>query len=127
MKPEERYLHILISHYDEEIRLLFKGTVASMGHQLMTADSSTQTLRYLEEMEFDLIFLDSEIATVDDQKLLHEIVKLDAPTSIIIITDYPHGETILKILEEGNFKLMKKPSTVLEITATINEELPALR
>jgi DNA-binding NtrC family response regulator len=126
MKPEERHLYILISHYDEEIRLLFKGTVESMGHQLMITDSSIGTLRYLKKIGFDLIFLDSEIATVDDAKVLHEIAKLDTPTNTIIVTDYPHGETILKILEQGNFKLMKKPSTVLEITKAINEEVLAL-
>jgi DNA-binding NtrC family response regulator len=125
-EPEERQLHILVIHGEEKIRLLFKGTVENMGHTVEVANNGIQGLRYMKQSKFDLLFLSLEIATPDDAKLLNQIKQMNSEISVIIIADHPHGETIMRVLEQGNFKLMKTPSTVLEITTAINEEKGAL-
>jgi DNA-binding NtrC family response regulator len=121
-EPEEKQLHILIIHGEEKVRLLFEGTVESMGHVVKVANTSIQGLHYMKQLKFDLIFLDLEMAILDDAKLLGQIEHLDPKILVIIIADQPHGETIMRVLQQGNFKFMKTPSTVLEITTTIDDE-----
>lgn len=110
---------ILVIDDDPVTGLLFKQALGDSGHTVVTADTCAEALKYVEQLKFDLIFLDLRISTFNSDEILRHIrdIKLDA--SITVITGYPDSESMNRALAYGPLNIIKKPFSTEDIVAFV--------
>lgn len=113
-------LRILVVDDDPVIGQLFKEALEGAGHTVITADSGAKGLQYVEQSDFDLIFLDLKMPEIDGAELLRRIRKLKPDVPVTIVTGYPNSKIMMRALEQGPFAVMRKPFGVPDITAAVN-------
>jgi len=113
-------VRILVIDDDPVIGLLFKEAVEASGDTIVTASASTEGLEYVEQLDFDLIFLDLKMPKMDGAELFARIKKIKPQIPVTIITGYPDSEIMVRALQEGPFNVMKKPFGTSGITTAIN-------
>lgn len=113
-------VRILVIDDDPVIGLLFKEAVEASGDTIVTASASSEGLEYVEQLDFDLIFLDLKMPKMDGAELFARIKKIKPQIPVTIITSYPDSEIMARALEQGPFNVMKKPFGTSAITTAIN-------
>ena len=117
----------LVIDDEESIRSLFEDVLMSLGHKVMTAESSSRGLALIKAHNFDLVFLDLKIPDIDGAELLGKIKAIRPDMLVTIITAYPESDLMARALEQGPLGVMKKPFTVSDIKATIDTFLTICR
>jgi excisionase family DNA binding protein len=111
---------ILVIDDEESIRSLFEDVLMSLGHKVMTAETSSRALALIKAHNFDLVFLDLKMPDIDGAELLGQIKALKPDLLVAIITAYADSELMTRALEQGPLGVMKKPFTVSDIKTAID-------
>jgi excisionase family DNA binding protein len=115
--------HILVIDDEDVIRSLFKATLEEQGHEVVTASTGTEGLRYVKERDFDLVFLDLKLPDMEGAKVFREIKNVRPTLLVTIITGYSGSDMMEKTLKEGPLGVMNKPFTDSDIIAAVNSFL----
>ena len=113
-------LRILVVDDDPIIGLLFREALETLGHAVVTADTSADGLEYVERLNFGLIFLDLKMPEMDGAELLRRIKNIRPEVPMTIITGYPDSEIMVRAMEQGPFSIMKKPFDISDIVAAVD-------
>lgn len=114
---------ILVIDDDDIILSLFKETLESEGHSIVTAASSAEAVERLGQQDFNLIFLDLKMPDTDGAELLKQIKSTKPAVPVTIITGYPGSEMMERALKQGPFGVMEKPFDVNDILNAVNSFL----
>ena len=120
-EKEEGKLRILVVDDDELITVLFRETLERMGHTVITAGDGLEGLKYVEQMNFDYIFLDLKLPEMDGAELFRHIRNIRPTVPVTIITGYPDSDIMARALEQGPFGVMNKPFDVSDITTVVEQ------
>jgi len=120
-KMESEKVRILVIDDAPVIGLLFKEALEGSGDTIITASASTEGLEYVEQLDFDLIFLDLKMHQMDGEELFARIKKIKPQIPVTIITGYPDSEIMVRALQEGPFNVMKKPFDTLSVVTAVNQ------
>ena len=120
-KMESEKARILVIDDDPVIGLLCKEALEGSGHTIVTASASSEGLEYVEQLNFDLIFLDLKMPKMDGAELFARIKKIKPQIPVTIITGYPDSEIMARALEQGPFNVMKKPFGTLNAVTAVNQ------
>lgn len=85
--------NILVIDDEETIRFSFHRFLAAEGHNVITAESYSEALARMDEMEFDLILADMILNDGWGLDILQEVIQRNLKTRVIIMTAYPATET----------------------------------
>ncbi len=110
---------ILIIDDDEDIRNVFSKILASRGHIVYKAEGYYDSITYLNDIEFDVIFVDVVLKEKSGIEILDFIKKQDIECPVLMITGYPDLEIAAKAFHRGAFDYIPKPikrDTLLRIT-----------
>lgn len=110
---------ILVIDDEEIVRLLFKETLAGLGHQIATAETGARGLQLVKEQDFGLVFLDLKMPGMNGAEVFRRIKALKPDLPVTIITGQPNGDLMAQALTEGPFGVMNKPFSVSDITAAV--------
>jgi len=116
---ETEKIRILVIDDDPVIGLLFKEALEESGHIIVTASTSAEGLEYVEQLSFDLIFLDLKMPKMDGAEVFRRIRNIKPGIPVTIITGYPDSEMMDRALAQGPFSVMKKPFGSSDIIASI--------
>jgi len=116
---ETEKMRILVIDDDPVIGLLFKEALGESGHTIVTASASAEGLEYVQQLGFDLIFLDLKMPKMDGAEVFRRIRNIKPEIPVTIITGYPDSEMMDRALEQGPFSVMKKPFGTSDIIASI--------
>ena len=86
--------NILVIDDEESIRFSFHRFLAVEGHRVTTAQSYSEALARMDEVEFDLILADIILGDGWGIDILQEVRKRNIKTRVIIMTAYPTTETV---------------------------------
>jgi len=75
----------------------------------------------VEQLDFDLIFLDLKMPKMDGAELFARIKKIKPQIPVTIITGYPDSEIMDRALQQGPFNVMKKPFGTLSVITAVNQ------
>ncbi len=114
-----RSIHILVIDDEPIIGQFFKDSLSKKGYQVTATTSGTEALELFATNRFDLIFLDLVMPGLDGCELFQCIRKLDEHVPITIITGYPDGELLTRVMEQGPFLVLKKPLNTNNIRKTV--------
>ena len=102
-------MHIMIVDDEMIVRESFYHWFTKSGHLAETAASGFEALEKLNEIAFDLLFVDIKMPGMDGLELLEKI-KADYPeTMVIIITAYGSIESAVKAMKIGASDYLLKP------------------
>jgi len=116
-------LRILVIDDDDIILSLFKETLEEEGYAVVTADSGTKGITYIENQDFDLIFLDLKIPGTNGAEIFQELKSIKRDLPVIIITGFKDSEMMERAMKQGPFGVMLKPFNDLEITSAVSNFL----
>lgn len=110
---------ILVIDDDPVTGLLFKQALGDSVHTVVTADTHAEAIEYIEQLKFDLIFLDLGKNKLNGDEILRHIKDIKPDASITIFIGYPDKELMDRALAYGPLNIMKKPLSVKDILAVV--------
>jgi len=117
---ERTKVNIIVDDDENVIRTLFKDTLESLGHRVITAKTSDEGLELVKQDDFDLVFLDIKLPGIDGAELFKQIKAIDPSIRVTIITGYPESEIMARALVYGPFGVMNKPFSESDIISAVN-------
>jgi len=122
---------VLVVDDDAMMRVLVKGTVSQLGHDVVVADSGAEAWTHLQKMPADLVLSDWIMADVDGLQLCRRI-RADVSreyTYVILLTSLSARTHYLTAIEAGVDDFLTKPfdSELLAARLRVAERILGLR
>ncbi|HEY7545553.1 MAG TPA: sigma-54 dependent transcriptional regulator [Blastocatellia bacterium] len=114
---------------DDELnqRQIYKLILEDDGHEVTTAQSGEQALRFASEMDFDLVLTDYRMTGMDGLTLLGELLKQDPSLIVIMMTAHGSVESVKEALRGGAFDYLEKPIDRDQLLKAVESALSRLR
>ena len=100
---------ILVVDDEPNQRQIYKLILEDDGHEVTTAQSGEQALRFASETDFDLVLTDYKMTGMDGLTLLGELLKQDPSLIVIMMTAHGSVESVKEALRGGAFDYLEKP------------------
>ncbi len=114
---------ILVIEDDSSLRQVLEMFLRKTGHEVVSASSAEEGLRFVGDNEFDLVLTDLKLGRQSGLDVLSR-VKASAPEcEVIVMTAYSTVETAIEAMRRGAFDYVGKPFKLDEISITIEKAL----
>lgn len=100
---------VLIVDADDSIRSAFKSVLHQAGYETFTAENPEEALRKIDEIRFDLIYIDIALGAKSGVDVLREIRKKKLPVNVLMMTAAPSAAVAKEVFELGAFGHISKP------------------
>ena len=114
---------ILTADDNQQIRMLVKAALRSLGHELMEAVDGEQALELAIQRTPDLILLDVTMPKLDGIATFRELVRMREDVRAILSSGYARDEIMTPLQSLGLFGFLQKPYTLHDLVAAI-QDLP---
>ena len=114
---------ILIIDDDHEICETMESLITRLTHECEAAYTLDHGLRLARTKDFDVIFLDVRLPDGNGLDLLPEIMALESPPEVIILTGKGDPDGAELAIKGGVWDYLLKPSSVREISLTLGRAL----
>ena len=125
LKKTHKRTRVLIVDDEQTLRDVWQEVLLEEGYDVETAESPEHAMVMLEGEKFDLVLLDEvfKIGPFDGLDTFRKIRSLYASIPVIMMTGYSDVEEhITQAIQEGAFRqVIKKPSTIAEITEIVSD------
>ncbi len=115
--------NILIIDDDQEICETLSSLSTRLSHECRWAHSLNSSRKICRETPFDIIFLDVRLPDGNGLDLLPEFMEMPEPPEIIILTGKGDPDGAELAIQGGAWDYILKPSSIREITLTLNRAL----
>jgi len=116
---------ILIVDDEQTLRDVWQEVLAEEGYEVETVESPEHALLVLENERFDLVLLDEvfKAGPFDGLDTFRKVRGLFHTLPVIMMTGYSDvEESIAQAVQEGAYRqVIKKPSTIAEITGIVSD------
>lgn len=94
------------------------------GYNVSVVYNADEALTEMQTGGFDLVIADIKVPTVDSLEILRQIKQQDADIVVIMTTDYPTLETVIKAIRYNAYDYLIKPlEKADEVLAIVGEGL----
>lgn len=118
---------ILIVDDEKGIRDLFAKALGEEGYSVTTAKDGREGLKKVRAQAFQFILIDLRMPKMDGVNAIMKMKQVDPETAFIIITGFPLGKAIEKILKKGVYDCISKPFNLANVIKKIKEALEGRR
>jgi DNA-binding response OmpR family regulator len=108
-------MKILIVDDSKNIRITIQHLLENENHEFDIAMNGEEALDKILTNEFDLVFLDIRMPTMDGMEVLREIRKKGNKTPVVILSAYGTVDNAVEAMKLGVVDFMTKPFTPAEI------------
>lgn len=108
-------MKILIVDDSKNIRITIQHLLENEKHSFDIAMNGKEALDKILTNEFDLVFLDIRMPTMDGMEVLREIRKKGNKTPVVILSAYGTVDNAVEAMKLGVVDFMTKPFTPAEI------------
>jgi len=110
LKNEQTLRPVVMVIDDEEaIRGLFSKFLSKSGVDSLLAQNAEEAIKAMEKSKPDMIFLDLNLPDLPGDELYLHIKGKYPDVPVAVITGYPDGEILNRILSSGPVTVLKKP------------------
>ncbi len=110
---------VLVVDDDSSLQALFKQYLKKAGFGRVVVGSGAEAIAQVQKQNFDLVFLDLKLPDMPGDEVYSKLKEFSADLPIVIITGYPDGEILSKILSCGPVTVLKKPVEFEQLNQTI--------
>ncbi len=118
---------VLVVDDERNQREIYRLILEDDGHQVTTAQSGEQALRFVQENEFDLVLTDYKMTGMDGLTLLGELLKHDPSLIVIMMTAHGSVESVKDALRGGAYDYLEKPVDREQLLKVVESALSRLR
>ncbi|MFC1649991.1 diguanylate cyclase [Candidatus Latescibacterota bacterium] len=127
MTEKEQKPRIFIVDNEIEICNLLKDFFDFIGYQASYETDGEKAFRELENIEYELLFVDLRLDTISGIEILEKSKEINPLSEVLVITGYGSEETILQTLQLGAFSYIQKPISFSEIKVQAEEAIAKYR
>ena len=93
------------------------------GYNVSVVYNADEALTETQAGSFDLVIADIRVPTVDSLEILRQIKQQDTDIVVILTTDYPTLETVIKAIRYDAYDYLIKPLEKAKVLAIVGEGL----
>jgi DNA-binding NtrC family response regulator len=91
------------------------------GYEVVSTQSGSNAVRYLDEQQFDVVLTDMRMEKVDGMQVLKKCRERQPDTEVIMITGYATLEAAVETMKHGAFSYIAKPFKLDEVRKAVAE------
>ena len=103
----------------------FKNNLEEMKYKITTFSSGVQAIRYVEENDVDIIFIDAKMPVLNGLETYLALKKINPDITAVMVTGYGHESEIADLVEralsETVYACLYKPLDMNKVISLINE------
>lgn len=113
---------ILVVEDDEQTARLLKHSLGEQGYRVTVTDSPHQALELVEQIRFDMIFVDVALPAMNGLELYLAIKEITPPSVAIMITgmEEEFEELAQEAVKRNAYTIVKKPLDIDHVLAMLN-------
>jgi DNA-binding NtrC family response regulator len=93
------------------------------GYEVVSTQSGSNAIRYLDEQQFDVVLTDMRMEKVDGMQVLKKCRERQPDTEVIMITGYATLEAAVETMKHGAFSYIAKPFKLDEVRKAVAEAI----
>lgn len=106
---------------------LMKFQLTSEGFEVVTVEHGQEGLKFVEEIEFDIILTDLNLPDFDGIEMVRRCKEISPDTEIIMITGFGSTEKTIEATKAGAFHYIEKPIEFEELLLLIEKAIDRKR
>lgn len=115
---------ILVVEDNEINREVALAIFASLGLNIIIAESGEEALKILDNNHFDMIFMDIHLPGMDGYQTTKEIKNRNSEQIVVALTADVYAEQDRRIVESGLCEIVNKPVDIQQLIAVLNRFIP---
>lgn len=114
---------VLVVDDDPAVRETLELVLCCEGHDVITAASGRAAIEMLQNVDVDVVITDLRMADMDGLETLRALKARRLETQVIVITGYASDETQSELLRCGAASIVRKPFSLEELFAAVQQAL----
>jgi excisionase family DNA binding protein len=110
---------VLVVDDDPDLQELFKSFLKKIGFSRVVVGTAKDAISSLRKQKFDLMFLDLQLPDATGDQVYKTAKQIDPDLNVIVITGYPDGEMLDRILQISPVTVLKKPLKIEQLNQTV--------
>jgi len=116
--------NILVVEDDVAIRQLMKSILEESGHRVLTAADGQRALQVIDSAgKLDLLCTDGVLPGQSAPKVIAAFEAAHPRCPVLVVSGYVQEELTLRGIQEGRYRLLRKPFTVGDLSSAVGELL----
>jgi signal transduction histidine kinase len=115
MAPHTVPARILVVDDDEGLLILMADALRGEGHEVATARSGSEALKWLGSHAPDLMLLDLKMQDMDGTVLLRQLKERGEPVSFVVVTGRGDEKAAVETMREGALDYVMKDTGLLDL------------
>ncbi len=113
------HAHILLVEDSESLSAVYSAYLANSPHKLVAVTDLDTARRELTYHQPDIVLLDIELPDGCGLELLDELVSLDSPPHVIVMTAHGTSDMAVEAIRRGALDFLIKPFDALRLQVTM--------
>jgi excisionase family DNA binding protein len=110
---------VLVVDDDPDLQHLFKAFLKKIGFSRVVVGTAKDAISSLRKQKFDLMFLDLQLPDAPGDQVYKTAKQIDPDLNVVVITGYPDGEMLDRILQISPVTVLKKPLKIEQLNQTV--------
>ena len=127
LKSTAKGFSILYVEDNEALRKNATGLLHKFFDDVVVAEDGAVALEMFKNKHYPIVITDIKMPKMNGFKLTQNIKKIQTNTKVIVMSGFDEKEYLLKAIELGIFRYLKKPVNVTELTNVLYEALQEIK
>jgi len=115
--------NILLTDDEDTFRNIMGNELRRMGYEVTGCTNGAETVKNIQERDFDVIVLDMNMPEMDGIETLKRIKDIDPTTEVIVLTGQGSIENAVQAIKLGAYDYLTKPCRLSELDALLKKTL----
>ncbi|MFZ3207489.1 MAG: sigma-54 dependent transcriptional regulator [Geobacteraceae bacterium] len=114
-------MNILVIDDERSIRKTLKLRLEQWGHEVFEAEDGASGMRFLSEMECQVVITDLRMPGLKGEEVLHLVRREHRDTEVVVITGFASVESAVELMKAGAYDFLIKPLNFDHLRVVLNK------
>ncbi|MCF6158302.1 MAG: sigma-54-dependent Fis family transcriptional regulator [wastewater metagenome] len=115
--------NIIFTDDEDTFRNIMSNELNRMGYHVTCCASGEETVKNIQERDFDTVILDINMPDMDGIETLKRVKDVDPTTEVIILTGQGSIENAVQAIKLGAYDYLTKPCRLIELDVLVQKAL----
>ncbi|HHT9136950.1 MAG TPA: sigma-54-dependent transcriptional regulator [Candidatus Wunengus sp. YC60] len=115
--------NILFTDDETPFRNVMAKELTRMGYNVTGCDSGAETLKTMQERDFDVVILDMNMPAMSGIETLKRLKEMESTTEVIVLTGQGSIESAVQAIKLGAYDYLTKPCQLVELHVLLQKAL----
>lgn len=115
--------NLIFTDDEDTFRNIMEKELSRMGYNVVSCASGIETLKNIEERDFDIVILDINMPVMNGIEILKKVKALDPTTEVIVLTGQGTIENAVQAIKLGAYDYVTKPCRLTELHILLHKAL----